>query len=180
MRLRLRRGSNIRRRVRGLDRLQSRTVSVRDPAYSRAVAEQWAQEGDVVALRWYSVVVDCRDPSKQAQWWAEALGWRLIHDSETECVIIPSWVDEAVVRDTAWERRGPGMVFVPVAEGKSVKNRLHIDLAPHISQDREAEIERLQRLGATRVDVGQPAGVSWTVLIDPEGNEFCMLSSRDM
>jgi hypothetical protein len=134
----------------------------------------------MVALRWYSVVVDCRDPRKQARWWAEALGWALIHDSEAECVIIPSWVTEAVVRDTAWERRGPGMVFVPVPEGKSVKNRLHIDLAPHTSQDREAEIERLQRLGAKRVDVGQPADVSWTVLTDPEENEFCVLSSRDM
>jgi catechol 2,3-dioxygenase-like lactoylglutathione lyase family enzyme len=132
-----------------------------------------------MALCWYSVVVDCRDAKKQARWWADALGWRLIYDSESECVIIPSWVDEAVVQDTPWERRGPGMVFVPVAEGKSVKNRLHIDLAPHTSQDREAEIARLERLGARRVDVGQPADVSWTVLSDPEGNEFCVLSSRD-
>ena len=72
------------------------------------------------------------------------------------------------------------MVFVSVPEGKSVKNRLHIDLAPHTSQDRETEIERLERLGAKRVDVGQPGDVSWTVLIDPEGNEFCVLSPRDI
>ena len=86
----------------------------------------------------------------------------------------------ALLRSTPWERIGPGLVFVPVPEGKSVKNRLHIDLAPHTSQDRDAEIARLERLGATRVDVGQPAGVTWTVLGDPEGNEFCVLSSRDM
>jgi hypothetical protein len=67
-----------------------------------------------------------------------------------------------------------------ISEGKSVKNRLHLDLAPHTSQDRKAEIERLERLGARRVDVGQPADVTWTVLTDPEGNEFCVLSSRDM
>jgi hypothetical protein len=72
------------------------------------------------------------------------------------------------------------MVFVRVPEGKSVKNRLHIDLAPHTSQDRDAEIARLERLGAKRVDVGQSADVSWTVLSDPEGNEFCVLSSRDI
>jgi hypothetical protein len=71
------------------------------------------------------------------------------------------------------------MVFVSVPEGKTVKNRLHIDLAPHTSQDREAEITRLEGLGAQRVDVGQADDASWTVLADPEGNEFCILSSRD-
>jgi hypothetical protein len=70
-------------------------------------------------------------------------------------------------------------VFVPVPEGKQVKNRLHIDLAPHSSQDRDAEIQRLLDLGATRVDVGQGEDSSWTVLADPEGNELCVLSSRD-
>jgi hypothetical protein len=71
------------------------------------------------------------------------------------------------------------MVFVPVPEGKTVKNRLHLDFAPHTSQDRDAEIARLEALGARRVNVGQPEGPGWTVLADPEGNEFCVLSSRD-
>ncbi len=60
-----------------------------------------------------------------------------------------------------------------------VKNRLHIDLAPHTSDDRDAEIARLIERGASRVDVGQTSDVTWTVLADPEGNEFCVLSSRD-
>jgi hypothetical protein len=132
-----------------------------------------------MALRWYSVVVDCADVKAQAAWWAEALDWRVIIESDDECVIIPSWVDEKAMRETPWERVGPGMVFVPVPEGKAVKNRLHLDFAPHTSQDRDAEIARLLELGASRVDVGQPAGPSWTVLADPEGNEFCVLSSRD-
>jgi len=132
-----------------------------------------------MALRWYTVVVDCADVRKQAAWWAEALDWTMAYEADDECVIIPSWVDNKAMRDTPWERIGPGMVFVPVPEGKSVKNRLHIDLAPHTSQDRDAEIARLERLGAQRVDVGQSADVSWTVLTDPEGNEFCVLSSRD-
>jgi hypothetical protein len=132
-----------------------------------------------MALRWYSVVVDCLDVRKQAAWWAQALGWTVVYDTDEECVIIPSWVDEQVMRTTPWDRTGPGMVFVPVPEGKSVKNRLHIDLAPHTSQDRDAEIARLEQLGARRVDVGQSPDVSWTVLADPEGNEFCVLSSRD-
>jgi hypothetical protein len=132
-----------------------------------------------MVLRWYSVVVDCRDVRKQAAWWAEALGWRMIYETDDECIIIPSWADEATIRDTPWERIGPGMVFVSAPGSKTVKNRLHFDLAPHTSQDREAEIARLESLGARRVDVGQPGNASWTVLADPEGNEFCVLSSRD-
>ena len=51
---------------------------------------------------------------------------------------------------------------------------------PHTSQDRDAEIARLLDLGASRVDVGQDdAAVTWTVLADPEGNEFCVLSTRN-
>jgi predicted enzyme related to lactoylglutathione lyase len=132
-----------------------------------------------MALRWYSVVVDCADVKAQAAWWAEALDWRLIIETDDECVIIPSWVDEQTMRETPWERVGPGIVFVPVPEGKAVKNRLHLDFAPHTSQDRDAEIARLLELGAQRVNVGQPEGPGWTVLADPEGNEFCVLSSRD-
>ena len=132
-----------------------------------------------MALRWYTTVIDCLDVRKQAAWWAEALDWQLIHESDDECVIIPGWVDQQVMQETPWERIGPGLVFVTVPEGKTVKNRLHIDLAPHTSQDRDAEISRLEGLGARRVDVGQADDASWTVLADPEGNEFCVLSSRD-
>lgn len=56
---------------------------------------------------------------------------------------------------------------------------MHLDLAPHTGDDREAEIGRLLELGATLVDVGQGSAVSWTVLADPDGNEFCVLSSRE-
>lgn len=132
-----------------------------------------------MALRWYTLVVDCQDPRKQAAWWAQALDWTVIHESDKECVIVPSWADDTFIRETPWERVGPGMVFVPVSGGKSTKNRLHIDLAPHISQNRDAEIARLERLGATKLDVGQSSAATWTVLADPEGNEFCVLSSRD-
>jgi hypothetical protein len=93
-------------------------------------------------------------------------------------VNIPAWVDENTLNEVPWERIGPGMVFVQVPEEKTLKNRLHLDFAPHISQDRDAEIARLESLGARRVDVGQPDDTNWTVLADPEGNEFCVLSSR--
>jgi len=70
--------------------------------------------------------------------------------------------------------RLPGLLFVRVREAKSVKNRLHLDFRP---DDRDAEVQRLLALGATRADVGQ-GEQSWVVLTDPEGNEFCVLSSR--
>jgi len=76
------------------------------------------------------------------------------------------------VRD---EHTNPGLIFVPVPEGKTVKNRLHIDLNP---DDQDAEVKRLESMGARRVDVGQ-RDVGWVVLADIEGNEFCVLSARE-
>jgi len=69
----------------------------------------------------------------------------------------------------------PTIVFVPVPERKSVKNRVHIDVNP-IDRTQAEEVERLEALGARRVDVGQ-GDVGWVVMADPEGNEFCVLRS---
>lgn len=133
-----------------------------------------------MALKWYTVVVDCADAQAQAHWWARALDWQVVYDTPEEAVVIPKGVLEEEASDLdAWFARGQGLVFVAVGEGKTLKNRLHLDLAPHTLQDRDAEIARLIDLGATRVNVGQDEdAVSWTVLADPEGNEFCVLSSR--
>ena len=57
-------------------------------------------------------------------------------------------------------------------EGKTGKNRLHLDLRP---QDQAAEVARLEALGASRANVGQGPEVSWVVMADPDGNEFCVL-----
>jgi hypothetical protein len=65
-----------------------------------------------------------------------------------------------------------------VAEPNPVKNRLHLDVAPFAGGDRTAEVARLLSLGATPADVGQGDDVTWVVLADPEGNEFCVLSPR--
>lgn len=138
-----------------------------------------------MALKWYTIVVDSHDPQAQARWWAEVLDWVVVHDSPDEAVTVPRHALEEheegpVATLEEWMRRGQGLVFVPVPEDKQVKNRLHIDLAPHTSQDRDAEIQRLLDMGASLADVGQdPEEVTWTVLTDPEGNEFCVLSSRD-
>ncbi|HJQ41822.1 MAG TPA: VOC family protein [Jatrophihabitantaceae bacterium] len=131
-----------------------------------------------MSVRWYSIVVDCADITAQSNFWAEALGWTLAYEAEDERVLVPP---HALTKgDTIpVEERGPGLVFVPVPEGKTVKNRLHIDLAPRATDDQAAEVARLEALGARRVDVGQGSDVTWVVLADPEGNEFCVLSARD-
>lgn len=133
-----------------------------------------------MALRWYTTVIDCRDISAQARFWAEALNWRPMFESDDEIVLVPRHADQEPFASLPFEQIPPGLVFVPVPEGKTVKNRLHLDLAAHVSDDRDAEIQRLIDLGANRVDVGQSEDVTWTVLADPEGNEFCVLSSREI
>ena len=135
-----------------------------------------------MSMRWYAVVVDCHDIAAQARWWAETLDYRIVYEDDDEVDLLPPGVTEEPIADAGrWAVTAPALVFVPVPEGKTVKNRLHIDLAPHTSQDRDAEIAALIERGASHVEVGQSAreGTTWTVLADPEGNEFCVLSSRD-
>jgi catechol 2,3-dioxygenase-like lactoylglutathione lyase family enzyme len=132
-----------------------------------------------MSIRWYSVVVDCADVAAQSRWWAEILGWRIGYQADDEVVVVPPHVLDQT-RSIPLAERGPGLVFVPVPEGKAVKNRLHIDLAPPADGDQAAEVRRLRALGARLADVGQdPEAVSWVVMADPEGNEFCVLSARD-
>ncbi|KGN38202.1 VOC family protein [Knoellia subterranea] len=133
-----------------------------------------------MALLWYTTVIDCHDNAAQARWWAETLGWKIGYEDDEEVVVAPPDATEDQVETLEeWRKQPQELVFVRVEESKTLKNRLHLDLAPHLSQDRDAEIAALIERGATRVDVGQPDDVTWTVLADPEGNEFCVLSSRD-
>lgn len=113
-----------------------------------------------IASKWFSAVIGSADPVKVSDFWAEALDYQVVFSSPDEV---------AMTKD---EHSWPGLVFVPVPEGKQVKNRLHIDLNP---DDQAAEFDRFIALGATRVDIGQ-GEVRWVVLADPEGNEFCVLS----
>jgi hypothetical protein len=115
-----------------------------------------------MSLEWEQVVVDSRDPVALGRWWQCALGWVIVNEEAAEFEIRPM------------ADRLPGLIFVPVDEGKVVKNRLHLDFRP---DDQESEVERLIELGASQVDVGQD-DASWVVLADPEGNEFCVLRSR--
>jgi hypothetical protein len=132
-----------------------------------------------MSIRWYSVVVDCRDFASLSRWWAEVLDWRIVYESDDEVVVAPPHAIDRT-RDVPPLERSPGLIFVPVPEPRTAKNRLHIDLAPSPDAGQEAEVRRLEELGARRVDVGQdPEKVSWVVMADPEGNEFCVLSARE-
>jgi hypothetical protein len=116
-------------------------------------------------LRWQCVCFDAADPRRIATFWGEALGWRRTYDSDDEVVLEPH---EGSPEDGV----SPDILFLRVPEGKTVKNRLHLDLRP---VDQDAEVARLLALGATHADVGQPADSSFTVMRDPEDNEFCVL-----
>lgn len=83
--------------------------------------------------------------------------------------------DDAVISIAPTEGAWPTIDVVGVAEGKAVKNRLHLDLRAD-SVATPDELERLLSLGARRTHVGQGPDVSWVVPADPEGNEFCLLS----
>ncbi|OIJ68837.1 VOC family protein [Streptomyces mangrovisoli] len=116
-------------------------------------------------LSLHHIVIDAHDLPAQARFWAEVLGWRILSEREREVVIGPD------------ETAPTGICFMPVSDRKAVKNRLHLDLTS-AAEDREAEIERVLALGARRVDVGQTGAESWTVLADPEGNEFCVVRPK--
>jgi hypothetical protein len=111
------------------------------------------------------IIIDCTDPPRVARFWAQVLGWR-VQD------------DDGLLWMSASGDPFPDLllVFVPVPEPKSVKNRVHLDVNP-VGCSQDEEVERLIALGARRVDVGQ-GEPSWVVLADPEGNEFCVLRRR--
>jgi hypothetical protein len=113
--------------------------------------------------RLYTIVVDSTDPASLARWWMQVLDYQVIFESDDEVVIAK---DQSTY---------PGLIFVPVPEDKTVKNRLHLDLNP---DDQDAEVERIVGLGARRIDIGQ-GDRTWVVLADPEGNEFCVLRARE-
>ena len=117
-------------------------------------------------LRLHHKVIDTHDLPGLARFWTQALGWRVLSERDQEIVIGTD------------ENAPVGICFMPVSDEKTVKNRVHLDLTTSAA-DRDAEIERLLALGAQRVDIGQTGQESWTVLADPEGNEFCVIRPKE-
>ncbi|MFL6239054.1 MAG: VOC family protein [Actinomycetes bacterium] len=113
-----------------------------------------------------AIAIDTVNPSVVADFWCAVLGWVVLEENDD------------VVSIGASDGRWPTVDLCRVPEGKTVKNRVHLDMrADEIEPP--AELERLLALGARRVDVGQEPGVSWVVLADPEGNEFCLLDGTN-
>jgi predicted enzyme related to lactoylglutathione lyase len=117
-------------------------------------------------LRLHHIVIDTHDLPGLARFWTQALGWRVLSERDQEIVIGTD------------ENAPVGICFMPVSDVKTVKNRVHLDVTTS-AVDRDAEIERLLALGARRVDIGQTGQESWTVLADPEGNEFCVIRPKE-
>ncbi|MFF3816272.1 VOC family protein [Streptomyces bluensis] len=113
----------------------------------------------------HNITIDCTgDPYELGLFWSELLGRPLADDDKPGD-------PEALIKDPAG---GPTLLFMRVGEGKSVKNRLHLDLRPQ-GRTRAEEVERAIGLGATLVaDHTRPDGGGWVTLADPEGNEFCV------
>jgi catechol 2,3-dioxygenase-like lactoylglutathione lyase family enzyme len=122
-----------------------------------------------MACRMSELVLKCHDLDVMSRFWCEVLGY----------------VELERVADVGVEigpREGfggprPTIFFIRSDEPKTGRDRLHIDVSA-TDRDQDAELERLLAAGATLTDVGQPADVSWHVLADPEGNEFCLLKAR--
>jgi hypothetical protein len=118
-----------------------------------------------------AVVVDCHDPLGQAEFWAQALAYEVNRRNP----------DEIQVSNPAGG--GASLYFMKVPEPKASKNRLHLDLVT--SGPMEAEVARLAGAGAEVVEVRQdPPSLdnpdTWTVMLDPEGNEFCVSSTATL
>ena len=109
-----------------------------------------------------AVVVDCADPRAMVRFWGEAIDWT-VHELTD---------DRALLRSV--KGVGPYLEFRRTPDDEVVWNRVHLDVMSDPVEDQAREVTRLEGLGATRADVGQ-GDVSWVVLADPEGNEFCVL-----
>jgi catechol 2,3-dioxygenase-like lactoylglutathione lyase family enzyme len=108
-----------------------------------------------------TLTFDCADARRMADFWSAALGYELNEIDDEDAVIVdPSG-------------RGWPLLFQVVPEGKSVKNRLHLDLRPPGSMAKE--VERVKALGASEFRFVEEGGSFWTIMLDPEGNEFCVL-----
>jgi hypothetical protein len=110
------------------------------------------------------IVFDALDVHAQARFWAAALGWPADQDPSGDGVRVGPRSGE------------PHLLFLPSDEPKTVKNRLHLDLAGR--PDQERKVDHLIGMGAARADIGQ-GQVPWEVLADPEENEFCVLADAD-
>ena len=121
-----------------------------------------------MASRFSELVIDCLDPKLLADFWCEVLGFVVLHTEEGAIEIGPQ---------EGFGGLQPTLIFSPTTNPRAGKLRLHLDINP-TDRDQDAELERLLRIGARPADIGQTGKEPWHVLLDPEGNEFCLLRAR--
>ena len=112
-----------------------------------------------------AVVADCADPDAIVGFWELATSWK------------PASSTDGGRSLRSPDGLGPYLELLPSLDRKTVKNRIHLDVAPDQDEDQAAAVLALTEAGAIRLDIGQ-GDVPWTVLADPEGSEFCVLSPR--
>jgi hypothetical protein len=127
-----------------------------------------------MASKLTEIAIDCADPAGLARFWCSVLDYE-VQGAEDGLITIGS-----PLLPEGKDRPGPvppTLTFARVPEGKTVKNRVHLDVNP-TDRDQAEEVRRLLGLGARHADVGQTGDETWVTLADPEGNEFCVLAGR--
>jgi len=130
-----------------------------------------------------AIVLDCHDAAPLARFWASALGWRVAPYDEEELARLASQgvfdpeEDPTVMVEPPEDSDLPVLFLVEVPEEKIVKNRMHLDI--QADGELEAEVERLEELGARIRNWAEGDGGMWCVMLDPEGNEFCVMPSDE-
>ena len=110
----------------------------------------------------HNITFDCADAQALAGFWSRLTGWNVYYDDDPEVVVAPSYPYDGI-----------GLLFVPVPEGKTAKNRVHLDVMAHTTRD-EAVAAAVADGATVIADFRKPDGKGWVTLADPEGNEFCI------
>ncbi|PRA10957.1 glyoxalase [Arthrobacter sp. MYb211] len=122
-----------------------------------------------MGCRFAELAVDCKNPVLIARFWGEVFDYSVLSEEAGLVTIGPA--------EATKDSQGPVLTFAQVPEEKTIKNRVHLDVRP-VDCTQDEEVERLLSLGAKYAEV-ESSDFPWIVLLDPEGNEFCVLSEQE-
>ncbi len=116
-----------------------------------------------VRIHLHNITFDCGDARALGRFWSHLTGWNLYYDDDPEVIVAPTYPYD-----------GTGLLFIPVPEGKTAKNRVHLDLQPEGVTRDEAVVQAMALGAAVVADHRRSDGTGWVTMADPEGNEFCL------